>query len=249
MTSPLVSIITPVYNSASFIKKTINSVLNQTYTNWELFLINDQSTDTSSVILEEFRKKDKRIHLIINHQNVGPALSRNKGIKEASGKYIAFLDSDDSWLPEKLETQVKYMEEQQIALSFSYYEGRNENGEYLKTINTIPPKVNYKAMLKNNYIGCLTAMYNKDLLGKVYMQNIKKRQDYLLWLDILKVVDYAYCIPEVLALYTVRSNSVSSNKFDLIRYHWKIYREYEGLGIIKSTYYLLYLIIFKLVYK
>lgn len=240
MNNNLVSVITPLYNSELYIERTIQSVLNQTYENWEMLIIDDCSTDNGYKLVQEIAFKDSRIKLLKNDVNSGAAIARNKGIKAAQGKYIAFLDSDDQWHADKLRIQVSYMQENNISFSFSYYDQVNEYGETIGVINNLPKKVNYKSTIRSNKIGCLTAMYNANQLGKVYMAEIRKRQDYTLWLALLKKTDYAYCVPEVLGTYTIREGSISSNRFDLIKYHWHIYRVIEKHTFFNSVYYLGY---------
>jgi len=233
----LVSIITPSYNSAKFISQAIESVIEQTYQNWEMIIIDDMSLDNSNRIIEEYMRDEKRIKLITLTENVGSATTRNYGIKEAKGRYIAFLDSDDYWDVYKLEKQLNFMQENNIALSFtSYYHIEEESANIIYSANALT-KVNYQELLKKNIIGCLTAMYDIKILGKVYMPNIRKRQDYALWLDILKRVPYAYGLDEMLGYYRVRKDSLSSNKILSSIYNWKLYREVEKLPLYKAIYY------------
>ena len=231
----VVSVITPIYNSEEFLQETIQSVLDQTYTKWELILINDCSTDNSLYIAERAAQKDNRIRVIKLDHNSGPAIARNTGIEKAKGKYIAFLDSDDMWLPNKLEKQISFMEENHIPFTYTSYEKIDEDGSS-RGIISVPEKVTYKELLNTNVIGCLTAIYNIEQLGKVYMPNIRKGQDYGLWLKILKKGITAYGINEPLARYRVRKNSVSSNKLRAARYQWIIYRQVEKLGYLRSIY-------------
>lgn len=246
MSEPIVSIITPLYNSKSYIERTIESVLNQSYNNWELIIVDDCSTDNGLSIVGNYVKIDNRIKVLKNEQNSGAAISRNKAIELAQGKYIAFLDSDDQWDKYKLEKQVAFMEKKKIDFSFTYYNHIDEEGnEISKTVN-LPSKVDYVSTMKSNKIGCLTAMYNQESLGKFFMKNIRKRQDYTLWLQLLKKTKYAYCLPEILATYTVRKGSISSNKWSLIKYHWHIYRHIEKQSFFKSVYYLSYYIFARL---
>ena len=232
----LVSIILPSYNSEQFIAKSIESVINQTYKNWEMVIVDDCSLDNSNEIIEDYIKKDKRIKLIKLEKNSGPAIARNKAIKEAKGRYIAFLDADDLWKPAKLEKQLNFMKENDLSFTYSAYDLIDEEGNHLGKF--IPPKeVSYYSILKTNPIGCLTAIYDTRKLGKIYMPNILKRQDYGLWLKILKRINSVRGIIEPLAIYRIRKNSVSSNKLKAAKYQWKIYREVEKLNIIQSIYY------------
>jgi len=233
----LVSIIMPNYNSVQFIEETIISVFAQTYKNWELVLVDDCSTDSSVKIIESLMAEDKRIKLIKLRENSGPAIARNHAIQEAQGRYLAFLDSDDLWHPKKLSKQIAFMKEQDIALSYTGYCCIEEDsGQSIDEIYA-PQKVDYNELLKQNIIGCLTAIYDTKKLGKVYMPNIDKRQDFGLWLNILKKIPYAYGINEPLAYYRVRSASVSSNKILASKYNWKLYREVEKLPLHKAIYY------------
>lgn len=232
----MVSIITPSYKSVKFISQTIESVLNQTYQDWEMIIVDDVSPDNSNEIIEKYIKKDDRIKLIKLEKNGGPAVARNRAIEEASGRYIAFLDADDLWMPGKLEKQIKFMVNNNIVLSYSSYDLIDEDNNDLGTFIT-KPKVNYSDLLKTNSIGCLTAIYDTEKIGKVLMPDIIKRQDYGLWLNILKKTDHAKGILESLAKYRIMKNSVSSNKFVAAKYVWKIFRDVEKLNIFKSCYY------------
>ena len=234
----MISIIMPSYKSERFISKTIESVLAQTYQNWQMIIVDDVSPDDSNEIIEEYCKKDSRIKLIKLEKNSGPAVARNRAIEEAKGKYIAFLDADDLWKPEKLEKQIKFMEEKNCALSYSAYETMSEEGELQNKYINPPLKISYQDLLKSNYIGCLTAIYDTQKIGKVYMPNISKRQDYGLWLKILRKTDFAYGLEESLGVYRIMSNSVSSNKFKLLKFNYLLFKEHENFSVIKSLYYL-----------
>lgn len=243
---PLISIITPLYNAESYIERAIKSVNRQTLGSWEHLIIDDCSTDNSYALVEKLALVDSRIKLLQNEKNSGAAVSRNRGIEAAKGRYIAFLDSDDQWLEKKLQVQLDFMKHKNINFSFSYYNRIDENGNPLGTMKNLPNKVDYHSTIKNNKIGCLTVMYDTNYFGKVYMKNIRKRQDFALWLELLRATEYAYCIPEILATYTIRPNSVSSNKLSLVKYHWNVYHNIEGHSAIKSLYYVLYYIYFRL---
>ncbi|ANW96291.1 glycosyl transferase [Wenyingzhuangia fucanilytica] len=238
MKNALVSIITPCYNSESFIAETIKSVQNQTYEHWEMLITDDGSTDHSIKIIEDFISKDNRIKLFkIN--NSGAAVARNNSIKEAKGTFIAFLDSDDVWLPYKLEKQISFMVENNYALSFTSYQRMNESGELLNEVVKAHQKLNYRNMLSSNKIGCLTAIYNQEKIGKVYMPNIRKRQDYALWLSILKKIDFAYGLQEILATYRLRNFSMSAKKTEMIKWNWKLYREVEKKSFFSATFWVM----------
>ena len=239
MQQPLVSVITPTYNSEVFISETIESVRSQTYTNWELILVDDASSDTTVEILKKYATLDQRITFFLLEKNSGAAIARNMAIEKASGSFIAFLDADDLWKPEKLSTQISFMLKKDIAVSFSSYELMDEKGNSLGKMIKALPTVNYAKMLKSNYVGNLTGIYNADKLDKVYMPNIRKRQDWALWLKLIKKVGHAHSIAEPLAKYRVRENSISSNKLNLLKYNYTIYRKALNFGAFKSSLYLI----------
>jgi len=234
--SKLISIITPSYKSEKFIRQTIESVLVQSYQKWEMIIVDDVSPDNSNEVIEEYCKKNSRIKLIKLKKNSGPAVARNRAIKEAKGRYIAFLDADDLWEPEKLEKQLAFMKENDLAFTYSSYDLIDEEGNDLGNFTT-KETITYEGILKTCSVGCLTAIYDTEKLGKVYMPLIKKRQDYGLWLKILKKIGTTKGMIESLATYRILKNSVSSNKFKAAQYQWKIYRKVEKLNIFKSTYY------------
>lgn len=231
----LVSIITPLYNAEKYIEATINSIQNQTYKNLEMIIVDDCSKDGSYNLVLKLSKQDKRIKLIKNKENSGVTKTRNKGIKLAKGKYIAFLDADDLWKKEKLEKQVSFMKKNKILISYTGYEKINEDGT-IRGIIEVPKRVIYSESLKGNIMGCLTVIYNQSKLGKKYFKELKMSEDHVLWLEILKDTD-SYGIQESLAQYRVLENSRSSSKINAIKFQWKINREIEKLCILKSVYY------------
>lgn len=241
----LVSIITPVHNSEEFIEECLNSVLSQTYPTWELLLVDDCSTDNSATIIQEHANKDPRIKYFRLEENSGAGVARNKAIAESKGNFIAFLDSDDLWLPEKLEKQLSFMQSNKYPFTFTSYNKINEEGEKLVGIVKAKKKIAYKKALYKNPIGCLTVMYDVSFFGKQFMPSIRKRQDYALWLKLLKKTN-AHGLQEPLSSYRVRNNSISANKWSLLKYEWKIYREEENLSILKSLFYFLSAIILKM---
>ena len=240
----LVTIITPSYNSSRFISQTIASVIQQTYKNWEMLIIDDDSSDNSLEIINEYLEKDKRIKLIRLKKNSGPAMARNEGIKAAKGKYIAFLDSDDMWLPTKLERQISFMERNKLAITYSSYYTINENGKRIN-LRKAKEKISYKYMLRSNHIGNLTGIFDQELIGKFYMENTG-HEDYTLWLKIMKKVKKTQGITEPLAEYRILFDSVSSNKFKVLFWQWKIYRKVLGLNLIISIYYFAFYIYYGL---
>ncbi|MCU4714644.1 glycosyltransferase [Bacillus cereus] len=231
----MISIVIPSYNASSFIKETIQSVQSQTYTNWEIIIIDDVSKDNTRELIKEEIKKDGRIQLIELQENGGAAIARNIGINNAKGKYVAFLDSDDLWLPEKLEKQLEFMQNNDIAFSFTSYQIMNQDGTLTDKVVHVPEKINYNGLLKNTIIGCLTVMLDIEKLGRVQMPNIRTRQDTATWLKILRQGHYAYGLDEVLSKYRKVENSISSKKFKMAKMNWKLYREIEELSIPKSA--------------
>ena len=246
----LVSIITPSYKSERFIAECIESVLAQTYRDWEMIIVDDCSPDNSNEIVQKYIERDDRIKLFKLEKNSGAAVARNRAIEEAKGRFIAFLDADDLWVKEKLEKQIAFMLQKKIAFSFSEYVKIDENSQVISDVIHRPSKVDYKKMLKSNYIPCLSVIYDTQTLGKVYMPLILKRQDYALWLKLLKTTEYAYCLNEPLAKYRFYSGSLSSNKFVAAMYVWKLYTKIEKLNFFQASYYFLnYIVISFIKYK
>lgn len=241
-----VSIIMPAYNCEKYIAKSIASVIAQTYSNWELLVCDDCSTDGTKAIVESLSENDSRIRCMTTPENVGASEARNYGIKNATGRYLAFLDSDDIWYPEKLEKQIAFMQEKNCVLSSTAYEHITENGEKTGRVVVPPKKAGYNYCLYvGNCIGNSTAIYDMSKHGKIYVPTIRKRNDFALWLKILKKGGKSYGMPEVLVSYCNRSDSLSKHKFGLIKYHWQLYREIEQMGLIKSCVALITLFICK----
>ncbi len=232
-----VSIITPVYNSLPFIFETINSVVNQTYTDWEMIIVDDFSSDDTFRRVQAYTENETRIKIFKLTKNSGAAVARNYAISRAEGEFIAFIDADDLWLPNKLEKQINYMKYNNYILTHTNYEIINESGDKIGKMIAPNSKLSYNDMLKTNQIGCLTAIYDTKKIGKIYLPDIRKRQDYALWLKILKRIDYAYCLPECLSLYRVRSNSISRNKFKILKYNWLLFYKIENFSVLKSLYF------------
>ena len=234
----LVSIITPSFNSEKYISSAIESVIDQTYQNWEMIIVDDNSTDSSCDIVDKYVKKDRRIKLIKMDNNSGPAIARNRAIKEAKGRYIYFLDSDDIWYNHKLEQQVNFMQANNLAVICSSYCTIDSNGQR-SGIKTVREKISYKDMLKSNHIGNLTGVYDCIKLGKIYADNVC-HEDYTLWLKVVQRSKNVRTILEPLAEYRVLNSSISSNKFKVLKWQWNIYRNILGLGIFKSCYYFIW---------
>lgn len=242
----LVSIITPSYNSKEFIGETIESVINQTYKNWELLIVDDCSTDMTQKFLEKYVLQEKRIKLIKLEKNVGAGVARNIAIQKAQGKYIAFLDSDDLWNKEKLEKQIKFMEENKYSFTFTKFEKISEDGKKKQKIVKVPLKLTYNKNLYYNHLQTSTVIYDQEILGKFFMPKIRKRQDYGLWQSILKKTS-GYGLNENLMSYRLRKNSISSNKLELFKWQWKFYREVLELNIFQSIFYLITCVSIKII--
>ncbi|WP_338608586.1 glycosyltransferase family 2 protein [Pelagibacterium nitratireducens] len=231
-----VTIVMASFNSVDHIVEAIESVIRQTLVDWELLISDDASSDQSVSIISDYVRLDSRIRLIESKKNLGAAKARNAAIEAATGRYIAFLDSDDLWKPEKLERQIAFMQQHDLAFTFCSYDRIDEVGNFIN-IHHVEKPVTYHDLLKSCVIGCLTAVYDTEKLGKVHMPDIRKRQDLGLWLRILKMTDRAVPLADSLAQYRVRANSVSSNKLNAAKYTWSVYRDIEKLGLLRSSYY------------
>lgn len=231
----LVSILTPTYNTEKFIRATIESVQNQTYNNWEMILVDDASTDQTVSVIEEFAQNDSRIKLFKLEKNSGNGFARNVALEKASGKYIAYLDSDDLWRSDKLEKQVRFLKEKNAPFTFSFYDSINEEGNNLNRRVENPQPLTYKQLFFCNYVGNLTAIYDVEYFGKIKLESSEKRQDWRIWLTILKQIKTAEAIPEPLAFYRIRKDSISSSKFKLIKHNFGVYREFHGYNLVFSV--------------
>lgn len=236
----LVSIITPVYNAENFIEEMIKSVIQQSYTKFELILVDDCSTDSSKEIINKYKKYDNRIKYIKLDKNSGAAVARNKGLEIACGRYIAFIDSDDIWMPNKLEKQIEFMNNNKVGFSFTEYELIDEEGKELNKIMKVCSKVDYKFLLSNTMIGCSTVIIDKEIIGEFRMPLIRSRQDNATWLSILKKGNFAYGISLPLTRYRIVKNSISRNKFKAIKKQWYVYREIERLSFFIAIKYFIY---------
>jgi len=231
-----VSIITPAYNSALYISETIESVLNQTYQNWEMIIIDDHSIDNTRDIIADYNRKDKRIIPIFLESNIGAAEARNSGLKVASGRFIAFLDSDDQWMKWKLEKQLNFMQINDISFSFTSYEVMNSDGVSTKKIIKAPNKIKYHRYLRDTIIGCLTVVIDKNKTGEFFMPNIKSSHDMALWLSLLKKGHHAIGLNECLSKYRIVTDSNTANKWKAAKDVWKVYRDIEHLSLLYSLF-------------
>ncbi len=236
MIEGLVSIVTPSYNSEQFVSDTIKSVLDQTYHDWELLIIDDCSKDHTVAIIQAFVDIDERIRLFPLKQNVGAAAARNIALEYAQGQYVAFLDSDDVWLPEKLAEQLAFMKTHKYAFTYSAYYTMSESGEKTGHIIKVPKSLSYNQYLCNTIIGCLTVVIDRELTGDFRMPLIKSSHDMALWLLIMKRGFNAYGLHKVLAGYRLVSTSNTAKKWKAARDVWRVYREIESLSLIHAAY-------------
>lgn len=248
----LVSIITPSYNTEKYIIETIKSVQAQSYTNWEMIIVDDCSTDNTLMVVREYLTKnnEKRVKLLVNKKNSGAAISRNYALREAKGKWIAFLDSDDLWLPEKLEKQINFMKENDYHFTYTNYEEINSEGKKTGILVTGPKRITKAGMYNYCWPGCLTVMYDVEKIGLVQIEDIKKNNDYAMWLKVCKKCN-CMLLYETLAKYRKgRKNSISAHSsIIMLGWHYKLFRECEKLSIFSCVLYTLRNVIFGLYKK
>lgn len=234
----LISIIVPVYNVEKYIEETMDCVRAQTYSNWELLLVEDGSTDKSAALIEDYMKRtgDERIRLIRQPGNLGAAKARNRGLLEAKGRYIAYLDSDDLWVPEKLERELKFMQEKKAAFAFTGYEFADEQGKGTGKVVRVPQTLTYKQALKNTTIFTTTVMFDTEKIDKELLKMpIIKSEDTALWWKVLRCGYVAYGLDENLVKYRRVGQSLSSNKLEAVRRIWNLYRKAEGMSVLSSA--------------
>lgn len=231
-----VSIIMPSYNTAKFISQSIESVLAQTYTNWELVIVDDRSTDNTDEMVRPYLT-DPRIIYTKNDKNRGAAFSRNRALREAKGKWIAFLDSDDLWLPEKLERQIRFMKSRNYHFSYTQYLEIDENSELMGTVVSGPSKITKRGMYNYCWPGCLTVMYDAEYVGLIQIENIRKNNDYAMWLKVCKKAD-CYLLNQTLGKYRRgRAGSISTQSIKtMIGWHYKLFRETEKQNPVHAAY-------------
>ena len=241
MKEDLVSVIMPTFNESRFLAQSIESVLNQTYTNLELLITDDCSTDEKTLeILDFYSQNDHRVQVFRLTQNMGAGAARNNSISRAKGRYFAFCDSDDRWLPTKLERQIEYMQKKNCCMSFSSYILCDQEGVE-KGIVIAPVRLTLRMLMHDNKVGCLTAVYDTQRFGKFYMPTLRKRQDWGLFLMILQKCKVAYGIQKPLAFYRLRPHSISKNKLSLVQYNVKVYQKILGFSVVKSYCYFTFL--------
>ena len=226
------SIIIPLFNKENFILNTLQSVFNQSFTDYEIIIVDDCSTDNSlKIVMENSSDKVK----IVRHEiNKGLSATRNTGIKNATAKYIAFLDADDLWKPRKLDLQIDFLLKNDLPFTFSFYECINESGESLNRRVEAPRNLSYTQLFFCNYVGNLTGIYDVEFFGKIAVSPIRKRQDWVHWLTILKKIRNAKPVPESLAYYRIRENSISASKLDLLKHNFAVYRTFHHYNLVVS---------------
>lgn len=226
----------PLYNCRAFVRDSIRSVIGQSYRDWELIIVDDCSADGSYEAAKAFGEREPRIRVHRLETNSGAAAARNYAIALAEGRYIAFLDSDDLWVPEKLERQLEFMQRRRSALSYTAYHRIDEAGTLRLPVVHVPETITYRGLLKRTVIACLTAMYDTEKLGKRYFDiSLKKHEDYQYWLEILKRTRSAEGLDRPLAYYRVRTDSLSSNKAEAALYVWKVQREYQKIPFFQAV--------------
>ena len=233
MDNDKIYIIVPVYKVEPYLERCVESILKQTYTNWEIIIVDDCSTDNTDEVVASF--KDERIKYIKNKKNSGAAVSRNRALREAKGKWIAFLDSDDLWMPDKLEKQISFMEKGGYDFSYTCYCQIDEQSIESGVTVTGPKKITKTGMYNYCYPGCLTVMYNAEKVGLIQIEDIKKNNDYAMWLKVCKKAD-CYLLDEYLARYRIRSGSISRHSYTaLIKWHYRLYRQADKKNPVSSA--------------
>jgi teichuronic acid biosynthesis glycosyltransferase TuaG len=236
METALVSIITPSFNTDKFIAETIQSVQNQTYQNWEMIIVDDCSADATVSIIKQFVKNDNRIRFFQLERNSGAGVAREMALSKANGDYISFLDADDLWKPLKLEKQLQFLKDNKIHFTFSFYDCIDEEGNSLNKRVEAPKILSYRQLFFCNYVGNLTGIYEVNYFGKIAISSTRKRQDWIVWLTILKKIKKAKPVPESLAFYRIRNNSLSASKVDLLKHNFAVYRSFHGFNYVSAMF-------------
>lgn len=232
----LVSVITPCKNAARWLDTCIQSVRDQDFQDWELLVVDDASTDESPAIVEAQVEKDNRIKLLRLSESLGGSGARNHAIRQARGRYIAFLDADDWWLPQKLSSQIAFMEKGELPFTYTAYEKVDVSGELQGRVFHPPLELNYVKLLRSCAIGCSTVMLDTKILGRRYLPDLPRSHDYALWLELLREGYVAKGIDEPLTVYREHSGSLSSNKLSKLKMAWQIYRNHESFNLLISSF-------------
>ena len=233
--SPLVSVITPAYGAARFIEATIASARAQTFQDWEMLVVDDASTDATPELVAEQARQDPRIRLYHNPRQAGASASRNLAIEAAAGRWLAFLDSDDLWLPDKLERQLAFAERSGGAFLYGGFRRISEDGTRIGRFVSVPPRIDYDGLLKNTCIATLTVMLDRERMPDVVFPDLRRCNDFALWLNLLRTCQWAHGLSEDLGRYRTVSNSLSSRRVRTSSWVWRVYRETAGLDVVRSA--------------
>lgn len=228
-----VSILMPVFNAEATLEASVRSVTGQTHANWELIMVDDGSTDGTAALAERLAAGDRRLRFVRAPANEGAAAARNRALALAQGRYIAFLDADDRWKPQKLQRQLAFMRQKGAGLCYTGYHRVSPSGQLIKAV-AVPESVSYAALLKRNILGCLTVVYDSQMCGKCPMPDLRRQQDYALWLSMVRRHGTAYGLNEPLAIYRVGTATLSSNKFMAATDMWRVYRQHERLPLLQA---------------
>jgi teichuronic acid biosynthesis glycosyltransferase TuaG len=232
-----VAVIMPCHNGARTLSEAIESVAGQTYPQWELLIVDDGSTDGSRAIIDRYLARDSRIRLLSNPRPSGASAARNRALQETNARYVAFLDSDDTWKPDKVRRQLSALSEHGAALCCGAYEVMNASGEVIGGVNPTPGVLRYGDVLGNNPIGTLTTMLDRNLCGNIQFDTgLRTSEDFYLWLTILKRGVIGICLVDTLASYRVHGQTLSGNKLVAAKNRWRVYREFEKYGLLKSSF-------------
>jgi teichuronic acid biosynthesis glycosyltransferase TuaG len=234
-TRPTVSVIMPAYNVKAYLEEAVRSVMNQTFRDWELVVVDDASSDDTPNILQTLASQECRLVVERLAKNRGVGYCRNRGLELAKGRFVAFLDSDDRWHPEKLARQHAFMQQKGSAFTFTAYEVISASGDWLSLAPPVPEQMNYHQLLGNSLIGCSTVILDRDKIGEVRFPEMRTRQDFALWCTLLREGRTASGLGDVLTQYRLSPSGISKNKWKGARQHWRVYREYLGLGLFKAT--------------
>jgi teichuronic acid biosynthesis glycosyltransferase TuaG len=235
---PKVAVIMPCHNGAHTLTQAVQSVIDQTFKDWELVIVDDGSTDPSPQIIQDFAAADPRIRSVRNEKASGASNARNKALRFTRARYVAFLDSDDAWLPHKLEAQLKSMQENGAALACGSYDVMDGSGMIIGAVRPKPGFLSYRGLLTDCSVGALTAVLDRSLCGDIqFNSQLSTSEDYQLWLSLIRRGLTAICLPETLAVYRVHGKTLSSNKFVAARNRWRVYREFERYNVVTSAFY------------
>ncbi|UYW00912.1 glycosyltransferase [Flavobacterium agricola] len=249
MKSGLVSIITPTFNSEKYILETIQSVIKQTYSNWEMIIVDDCSTDSTFSLLTLQAELEPRIKVLKLAKNSGAGVARQLALDNSNGNYIAFLDSDDMWKPEKLQVQIDFLKTNNLAITFSGYELIDEKSNPLRKLILPKKQVTYKELFYCNWIGNLTGIYDVTKIGKIPISTFRKRQDWIMWLEVLKIEKVAFSTPNNLAYYRIRKDSISASKLQLLKSNYLVYYNYHKQNVVSSFFSMLVFLYNQLIVK